>query len=327
MTWSDDNIIFLVSLPRAGSTLLQRILASHPKVHSTAESWLLLPLFHTAQSGNVFSEYGHTHATTAINDFTTSLPDGKTTYYNEAKQMAIRLFEQATPQNKLYYLEKTPRNALIIDDLINTFPNSKFIFLWRNPLACASSMVDTFGKGKWNLFKYTVDLYDGIDNMVKAAEKYQDRIINVKYEELLSDPTETIGALLQQLNLDEDLSLIEQFQGVNFKGNMGDPTGIKKYSTLSTEPLSKWKQTLRTPTRILWAKRYIKWLGTDRLNTMGYEIDELNKELSSIKFSTNYLASDIIRMSYGFMERSLQLKLFRHLIRTRHTREFNRRLF
>ena len=94
---------------------------------------------------------------------------------------------------------------------------------------------------------------------------------------------------------------------------MGDPTGIKKYSTLSTEPLNKWKQTLRTPTRILWAKRYLKWLGKDRLDAMGYDIDELNNELRSIKFSTNYLASDIIRMSYGFMERSLQLKLFRHI--------------
>ncbi|MFK5949365.1 MAG: sulfotransferase [Methylococcales bacterium] len=327
MTWSDDNIIFLVSLPRAGSTLLQRILSSHSKIHSTAESWLLLPLFHSTRSGNVFSEFGHTHAATAINDFTSSLPDGKSTYYKEIQRMAVRLFEKATPKNKLYYLEKTPRNALIIDDLINTFPNSKFIFLWRNPLACASSMIDTFGKGKWNLFKYTVDLYDGIDCMIKATEKHHDRIIQINYENLLINPTNTINTLLQQLNLNETSSLIEQFQDVNFEGHMGDPTGIKKYSTLSAEPLNKWKQTLRTPTRILWAKRYIKWLGEDRLHTMGYDINELQKEINHIKPSTNYLASDLVRMSYGTLERTLQLKLFRHIIRTRHTREFNRRLF
>ena len=157
-------------------------------IHSTAESWLLLPLFHSNQSGNVFSDYGHTHAATAINDFCSALPHGKATYLNEVQRMAIRLFEQATPKSKSFYLEKTPRNTLIIDDLIKAFPNSKFIFLWRNPLACASSMIDTFGKGKWNLFKYTVDLYDGIDNMITATKKYPDKIIQTKYEHILTDP-------------------------------------------------------------------------------------------------------------------------------------------
>ena len=36
------RLVFLLSLPRSGSTLLQRLLAAHPQVHTVAEPWLML---------------------------------------------------------------------------------------------------------------------------------------------------------------------------------------------------------------------------------------------------------------------------------------------
>ena len=44
--WSEENLVFIFSLPRSGSTLLQRLLATHPAVATTAEScksWLSTP--------------------------------------------------------------------------------------------------------------------------------------------------------------------------------------------------------------------------------------------------------------------------------------------
>jgi hypothetical protein len=37
------KLVFLISLPRAGSTLLQRLLMGHPLVASCGEPWLALP--------------------------------------------------------------------------------------------------------------------------------------------------------------------------------------------------------------------------------------------------------------------------------------------
>jgi hypothetical protein len=44
------------------------------------------------------------------------------------------------------------------------FPDAKFIFLWRQPLAVAASMIEAFGDGRWNLERYAVDLWDGVEN-------------------------------------------------------------------------------------------------------------------------------------------------------------------
>lgn len=38
------NLIFIVSQPRSGSTLLQRILSAHSQICTTSEPWLALPL-------------------------------------------------------------------------------------------------------------------------------------------------------------------------------------------------------------------------------------------------------------------------------------------
>ena len=47
--------IFIISLPRSGSTLLQRILTSHESVASASEPWLLLPLIEMIGSKNIES--------------------------------------------------------------------------------------------------------------------------------------------------------------------------------------------------------------------------------------------------------------------------------
>ena len=37
-----DNLIFIISQPRSGSTLLQRMLSGHADIKSAAETWLML---------------------------------------------------------------------------------------------------------------------------------------------------------------------------------------------------------------------------------------------------------------------------------------------
>ena len=41
-----ENLILMISPPRAGSTMLQRILGSHSDIHTVSEPWLVLhPLY------------------------------------------------------------------------------------------------------------------------------------------------------------------------------------------------------------------------------------------------------------------------------------------
>ena len=69
------NPIFLFSLPRSGSTLLQRLLGGHPDIMTVSEPWLLLPLCYALKAEGLLSEYNNGWATKAINDFIMEFPN------------------------------------------------------------------------------------------------------------------------------------------------------------------------------------------------------------------------------------------------------------
>ena len=306
---------------------MQRLMCTHEKIHSTAEPWLLLPLVYSFRSGSTFAEYGHTSAANAITDFIKILPHGQHTYYHAIRRLVLDVTSSACPENTEYFLDKTPRYTLILRELMEIFPDSQFLLLWRNPLAIAASMINSFGHGKWNLYKYTVDLFNGLGNMTDAVIKHPERFTAVRYEELLCDPKKVTRYLLSKLGLQGSLQ-IDLLDQISFNGRMGDPTGTKKYRTLDTTPLHEWPQAFRSPLRRRWAHRYLDWIGHERLSVMGYDYEEIRCELdspSTTRLST--LLSDAGRMCYGLSERYLQIKMFRHLYLDKHHPHPHVRLF
>jgi hypothetical protein len=91
----------------------------------------------------------------------------------------------------------------------------------------------------------------------------------------------------------------ETFSQVKLEGRLGDYAGSKTYATISSEPLDKWKRTLRNPLRKRWARRYLQWIGSERLKIMGYNLETLLAELDAVPVSVQHLLSDAVRMSYG----------------------------
>ena len=311
MKWTDKNIIFLISLPRAGSTLLQRVLTAHPSICSASESWLLLPQFYSLERGKAYAEYSHMAASAAIADFCDLLPEKKLTYYSAIKDFTVPLFQMVSTEPAIYFLEKTPRNALILDKLIETFPQSKFIFLWRNPLASAASMIETFSQGKWNLHRHYIDLYDGLNNMVNTFDTKNNNIHSLRYEDLIAEPEHSIKQLFKFLDVEFYDEAIKDFTSVQFSGRMGDPTGIKQYNSISKDSLDKWQTTLANPLRRKWANEYLKWIGSSRLDRMGYDFDQLSDQLKQAPFSLDNTAGDLLYMSFGALNRRFHLRMLR----------------
>jgi len=71
------QLTFVVSLPRSGSTLLQKMLAVSPDIASSAEPWLMLPFWGLRDAKAGRSVYFHHAAANAINDFVANVPDGE----------------------------------------------------------------------------------------------------------------------------------------------------------------------------------------------------------------------------------------------------------
>ena len=276
--------LFIFSLPRSGSTLLQRVLAADSQIASVAEPWVLLPLVYALREHGASAEYSHYWANFALNDFIRELPNGKQDYLS-AIGSAVRELYQKAAKNKdaRYFLDKTPRYALIVDEIIDIFPDGKFIFLWRNPLAIVASIVETWGGGKWDVSMCKVDLFDGIASLIDVYQAHSEQILAIQYESFLQSPEKELDKIAEYLELKFDPDVLKNFSQVSFSGTLGDPTGVKNYRAVDTAPLEKWKTVINNPLRKRWCRRYLKWLGEERLKVMGYDFKELLCELDSAR--------------------------------------------
>jgi hypothetical protein len=291
--------LFVLSLPRAGSTLVQRVLASHEEVSTAPEPWVLLPQVYAMRERGIAAEYGQAPSSRAIREFARGLTGGETAYEEELRGFVERLYARASSDGGRYFLDKTPRYHLIAEDLFRLFPEARFLFLWRNPLAVAASIVETWGSGRWIVDKYRVDLFDGVANLVHAYEKHRDRVSSVRFEDLVGDPDAAWPPVFEGLDLRFDPGVLTRFGDVRLEARMGDPTGSKRYGELSTEPLEKWRITLRGPVRTRWARSYLRWIGAARLSVMGYDLAELMRSLDEQPSSSASIGSDLARAAYG----------------------------
>ncbi|HEY2283732.1 MAG TPA: sulfotransferase [Solirubrobacteraceae bacterium] len=289
--------IFIFSITRSGSTLVQRIIAAHEGVATVSEPWLLLPLLYSLRDQGIAAEYGQDLASTAIADFCNELPHGVDDYRGELRDFVLRLYAQAAGEGASHFVDKSPPYFFVADEIIELFPDAKFVFLWRNPLSILASIVETWGGGRWRATVCSEDLFVGLPRLVSAYNRNRSRVCAVRFEDLIrADSERAWRPLMDYLEIPFDPATLERFQEVTLRGRMGDPVGVKAYSALSAEPMQKWKHTLANPLRREWCRRYLRFLGDERLATMGYDGKRLAAELSREPPATATLLPDLGRL-------------------------------
>jgi len=295
--------IFLFSLPRSGSTLLQRLLGADDSIATTSEPWILLPHIYALRPTGVRAEYNHHRMVQAATDFVNEMPGGMADYEDELRRFILGLYRKAAGNERArYFLDKTPRYHVVSQEIIDLFPTGKFIFLWRNPLSVVSSMISTFGGGRWVIYAYKVDLFNGLSALVKTYVRNKDNVLAVRYEDLVAEPELELRRICEYLEVDFHARLLEGIRTVSLSGRMGDPTGTREYLSISAAPVEKYKATLHNRLRKSWCRHYLAWIGRERLATMGYESARLYDELRSTPTSSRGLFSDGGRFVYGMLQ-------------------------
>jgi hypothetical protein len=286
--------IFIFSIVRSGSTLVQRILAAHDGVATVSEPWLLLPYAYTTRRAGVDAEYNHQVMVRAIDDFCEVLPNGREDYRSEVRACVLSLYEKAMTGDARYFVDKTPTYCFVAEEIMNLFPEGKFVFLWRNPLSVVSSIVETWPP--WHPTLFREELFTGLPRLVAAYATNRERAHAVRYEDLLDGDEHHWRSLTAYLGIEFDPAALGRFSETKLNGSMGDPTGPQRYSALSSEPGQKWKQTLANPLRRAWCRRYLRFLGDERLAMMGYDRRRMVAQLDAQPTSIDSLAPDLLRL-------------------------------
>ena len=134
--------IFLVGAPRSGTTILQSVLAAHPKITSFPET----KFFHYLWSDRLKSKlpdrlyefFYDEIARPDLYDRSEIYKRGSTT--NQIEWFVGILDQLATEEGNNIWLEKTPEHVYFIQDILHYLPDAKFIHIIRNPLDVVASM-------------------------------------------------------------------------------------------------------------------------------------------------------------------------------------------
>lgn len=271
-----ENLIFIISQPRSGSTLLQRVLSGHPDIQTSAETWLLLHPVYAFKNTGIETEFGSKYAAKGVTDFLTNYSDGMEVYDNAIRQWASVIYNNALKQNnKKYFLDKTPRYFFIIPELYRLFPKAKFIFLLRNPMAVLSSLLSTIVKSDWPVLSFfRPDLLLAPQLILNGIDFLKDDAIVVRYEEFVNDPEQNISLLCKYLGISYYKEMLDYSHTPTPIGSLNDPVGIHKHTAPSKDSLDKWMQLLTTPQTKHFAISYVHALGKDIIEKFGYS-DEL----------------------------------------------------
>ena len=181
------QIIFIVGLPRSGTSLTEQILSSHENVFGGGELPYVQKIYNSyfENSKNVINE--------------TLLLECQNEYLN-----LINFFDNS----QKVFTDKAPLNFLYIGFILKFLPNSKFINVMRNPMDNCWSMYKNYFATRLdfaNNLKDLVSYFKLYQNMMNYwKKKFPNCIYDLSYEKLVNDSKREIQKLLEFCNLNWD---------------------------------------------------------------------------------------------------------------------------
>jgi len=283
---TDEQIIFLISQPRSGSTMLQAILGSHPDIHTCTEPWIALPFVYALKEEGAEFDFDGRLAEHGIKAFFKESGVDEEFYHSALNSFLTSLYHKALSNTgKRIFLDKTPRYYEITSDLIKIFPNAKFIILYRHPLAVLHSILKTWVNGEIDkLYYHSRDLLVAPVKLRNFVSRHEKEICVVKYEDLVSSPQREIKKICNYLQI-EYLGEI-----VNYKSNVEWYFGDKNYKDKSApdeESIDTWKNNLENKLHVNLSYYYLRELGENLVDSLGYDFSVALSHIQKYKPNEN----------------------------------------
>jgi tetratricopeptide (TPR) repeat protein len=193
--------IFIVGLPRTGTTLTERIVSSHSQVQSVGETQFLQMVLRR-ESGVKSIENINPEMIESV-----ARIDMDLIARGYLETVSYRLGDEPM------FIDKLPFNFLYLGFIARAFPNARIIHLGRNPMDSCFSMYKQVFTWAYK-FSYSLDnlgrYYVAHDRLSKHwRELLQGRLIEVEYESLVSDQENQTRMLLDKLGLEFEQACLD----------------------------------------------------------------------------------------------------------------------
>ncbi len=222
-----DLPVFVVGLPRSGTTLVEQICASHSRVHGAGELEVMLPVTREIS----FRNRGVEGLANWDADHARGLAEA---HIAELEQMA---------GGAARVVNKTPLNLLRLGSIGALFPRSKVIWCRRDPRdVVVSQHTMFFGEG--NLFStdivdcaFAARQIEGIGEAWRRESRLP--ILEIVYEDLVADLETNVRRIIDFLDLDWEPACLD-FQ--NTRRHVDTPSSWQVRQPIYTSSVGRWRR-------------------------------------------------------------------------------------
>ncbi len=198
--------IFIVGLPRAGSTLIEHILASHSQVEGTMELADIPRMVHQLQ-GREHSERAPRYPAVLA-----ELPAGEALRLGEKYLADTQVYRSGKP----FFIDKMPNNFRHLGLIHLILPNARVIDARREPMPCCfSNFKQLFASGQ----EFTYSLEDigryyraYLELMAHWEQVLPGKILRVQHEAVVDDLESSVRRILEFLGLPFEPGCLEFYK-------------------------------------------------------------------------------------------------------------------
>jgi len=226
-----DDVIFIVGMPRSGSTLVEQILASHPMIEGAGE------LFELPSIASKLTRGEETQA--SLPDAIARIPgDG----LRSVGKRYLRSVQRHRRTDRPFFTDKMPANWQLVPLIHLALPNAKIIDVRRNPLPCCFSGFATYFNVHTSFPTDLADLgrhyADYTRLMAHMDSLFPKRVHRVHYENLVEDVETETKRLLDYLGVPYDpacLSFYDNSRAVH------TPSAQQVREPINRDGLNHWR--------------------------------------------------------------------------------------
>lgn len=235
-----DEPVFIVSLPRSGSTLLEQMVGSHPSVEALGELPYIPALLRAVM------ERATSRARVTVPQAIAALtPAERSTLGGEY----LRRSAAHRKTDKPRFIDKLPHNWNNIIFIRHILPNARFVDIRREPVACCfANFSHSFTRAHSSSFALAhigrayVDYVRLMDHLDAASPGM---VHHVRYEQLIEEPERELRKVLDYLSLGWDAALLRFYESDR---TVRTPSAEQVRRPLNREGIGAWKP-------------YEQWLG------------------------------------------------------------------
>jgi tetratricopeptide (TPR) repeat protein len=224
--------IFIVGLPRAGSTLLEQILSSHSQVDGTLELPNILSLSQRLR------RRARQESAPEYPGILRELSDEELQHFGREFMEDTRIHRQSAP----FFIDKMPNNFRHIGLIHLILPNAKIIDARRHPMACCfSGYKQLFAEGQ----EFTYDLSDAgryyrdyVELMDHWDAVLPGKVLRVHYEDVVADTAAQVRRILDHCGLPYEDACVNFYET---KRSVRTPSSEQVRQPIYTSGLEQWR--------------------------------------------------------------------------------------